>query len=343
MTLDKNIKRIIISRPDAIGDVLLTLPLTGLLKKYFPEVEIIFLGKTYTAPVIQCCQFVDTFINADTLLNLNDEEAILQLKSLNADVIIHVFPHKKVAMLAKKARIPLRIGTTHRFFHWKNINKFVFLSRKNSSLHEAQLNCKLLEGLEIYEIPDLKCIFKYSGFNKISPLHLDFKKLLDPKKKHVIFHPKSRGSGREWPLSHFKSLIDLLPEEKYQIFITGSGEEEKKILAPWIEELPEHVIDLSLKFSLTEFISFIKEVDFLVAAGTGPLHLAAACGINAIGIFPPTKPIHLERWGPIGKKAHALTGNFPDNFDCNKCQKTPEVCPCMAQVSPESVAELILK
>ena len=54
--------RILISRTDSIGDVILTLPVCKILKNYFPQVKIGFLGKSYTRPVIQACSYVDVFI-----------------------------------------------------------------------------------------------------------------------------------------------------------------------------------------------------------------------------------------------------------------------------------------
>ena len=38
---------ILISRADSIGDVVLTLPMAGVLKQILPGVKIIFLGKNY--------------------------------------------------------------------------------------------------------------------------------------------------------------------------------------------------------------------------------------------------------------------------------------------------------
>ena len=38
-----NVKKIIISRTDAIGDVILTLPICGILKMYYPDCKIVFL------------------------------------------------------------------------------------------------------------------------------------------------------------------------------------------------------------------------------------------------------------------------------------------------------------
>ncbi len=337
MLIQPGIKRIIISRPDAIGDVILTLPMCGLIKKHFPFCEVVFLGKTYTKEVIACCEYVDEFINADNLLKLNDNEAAQQLQAINADCIIHVFPNKRIAKLAQQAGIKLRIGTTNRLFHWTTANKLIPLSRKNSDLHESQLNCKLLEGIGIKDVPNLKELYKYIGFTKIKPLSPVFKELIDKNKINVILHPKSNASAREWSLERYKQLILLLPHNKYKIFISGS-DKEKLLLADWIKTLPPEVVDITGKLSLAEFISFINNVDILVAASTGPLHIASACGIHAIGIYPPIKPMHPGRWQPIGKNALAVS----ENKTCNACKNNPQQCSCMNSISAQQIATIIL-
>jgi heptosyltransferase-3 len=336
MTLLKDIKRIIISRPDAIGDVILTLPLCGIIKKHNPNIHVIFLGKTYTQDVIECCEYVDEFINADSLLKLSDKEAIVQLSQYDADAIIHVFPHKGIAAIAKRAKIKIRVGTTNRLHHWTTVNKLVALSRKNSPLHESQLNCKLLQGIGIDEVPDLNRMHQYLGFTRILQVNNLEIEQIDNKKINVILHPKSNASAREWSLQRYAELIHLLPQEKYRIFISGS-EKEKALLEHWILSLPSHVIDVTGKLSLKEFIAFINKADVLVAASTGPLHIASACGIKAIGIYPPIKPMHPGRWKPIGKNAMVLC----NNKNCNACKANPQQCACMNDITAMQVASAI--
>ena len=62
--------KIIISRTDSIGDVILTLPLCVWLKKQFPQTELVFLGRTYTKDIIACFDVVDTFLNFDDFSSL---------------------------------------------------------------------------------------------------------------------------------------------------------------------------------------------------------------------------------------------------------------------------------
>src|SRR5687767_12014805 len=108
----QNIKTIVISRTDSIGDVVLTLPVAHALKEKFPGCKIIFLGKTYTKPVLECCTSIDEIICWDEIMQFDNRKQLDLFKSLNADCLIHVFPNKQVASLTKKAGIPLRIGTS---------------------------------------------------------------------------------------------------------------------------------------------------------------------------------------------------------------------------------------
>jgi ADP-heptose:LPS heptosyltransferase len=70
-----------------------------------------------------------------------------------------------------------------------------------------------------------------------------------------------------------------------------------------------HIQNAIGQFDLAQYISFIHACDALIAASTGPLHIAAALEKHAIGLYPPERPINPERWGPIGKKSVYFKGN----------------------------------
>ncbi len=311
-------KRIIISRTDSIGDVVLTLPMCGILKKKFPDIEIIFIGRTYTGPIIKCCEFVDEFVDWDAWKEKSPQEQIDIVKALRADCIIHVFPARELLWLAKKAKIPMRIATGRRLQTITKVNKPVFFTRKNSSLHEAQLNVKLLKPLGIGEIPLLDELGALYGLKSKQILRDDIRKLIQSDKLTIILHPKSKGSAVEWGIANFVKLIEELPRDKTQIFITGTSAEGEIIRKECdLGSLP--AIDLTGKLSLDELITFIGACDVLVAASTGPLHIAAALGKKAIGLYTPKRPMHPGRWAPIGKyarvlisKQHPLKGEYLD-------------------------------
>jgi heptosyltransferase-3 len=332
------VKRIIISRVDAIGDVVLTLPLAGILKEKYPDATIIFFGKTYTNPVIDACRFIDEFINYNDFEKLDSSGKKKFLKDTNADTIIHVFPKSSIASAAKAAGIKIRIGTTNRLFHWWTCNKLVKLSRRKSDLHEAQLNATLLSPLGIHSDFTLKQLAIYIGLKNIKPLPDKFKTYLSNDKFNLILHPKSHVSAREWSLQHFHQLVNLLPSSRFNIIITGS-EKEKHALSDWLKTLPDHVRNCVGEMTLDELISFINYCDGLVAASTGPLHLAAALGRYAFGIYPPIRPMYPGRWAPLGNTAHY----FVMDKTCSDCRNNPNQCHCMNEITAEEVAKKIVQ
>jgi len=324
-------KTIIISRTDSLGDVVLTLPMAGVLKKIYPGVNICFIGRTYTQAIIETSEHVDHFINWDELSSLPLQDQTEALSACHADAIIHVFPNREIAKLAFRIHIPVRNGTSHRLFHWLWCNKMVPLGRKKSDLHESQLNLKLLLPLGTNQSYSLAEIASYYGLSKVKPLDKKYLCLLDKSRFNLILHPKSKGSGKEWRTENFCELIHLLPKDTYKIFISGTTDDGKR-LTQLFEACGSEVTDITGQMSLSAFISFIHESDGLIAASTGPLHIAAALEKTAIGLFSPIRPMHPGRWSPVGKKASVLVVDK----ECNHC-KGSDWCECMNQITPEQV------
>lgn len=318
------LNNIIISRTDSIGDVVLTLPVAAVLKEHFPHIKIGFLGREYTRAVINSCKYVDEFIELNDFMTRK-----ITVCGQTPEAILHVLPVSTIARRARQLQIPLRIGTTNRLYHWFTCNRLVKLSRKNSDLHEAQLNIKLLEALGINKEYPLKSIANLYGFEKIQPLQAKFSQLIEKDKFNLILHPKSQGNGREWPLENYKLLIRSLNSSQYKIFISGT-EKERKALLPLLKDTKELVTDITGLMSLPEFIAFINACDGFVASGTGPLHIAAALGKNALGIFPPIRPVHPGRWAAVGINAQTFV---VDKF-CEDCRKNSNACLCMMEVQP---------
>ncbi|WP_210521240.1 glycosyltransferase family 9 protein [Hymenobacter terricola] len=330
------------SRTDAIGDVVLTLPVCGRLKQLFPGCRVVLIGRTYTAPVAAACPWVDDFLNVDELLKQPQAEQVAILQAFGAAAIIHVFPNKALARLAQKARIPVRIGTRNRWLHWLTCNRLVALSRRHSPLHEAQLNLKLLQPLGTPPELALPEIADLVRLNAVAPLAPQFAQLLrqrQPGQLNVILHPRSRGSAREWGLGHFGHLARLLHQAGHRVFISGTAAEGEE-LAEWLSQhAPFLTADLTGQLSLPQFIAFIAAADGLVAGSTGPLHLAAALGRHALGLYPPIRPMHPGRWAPLGPHAEYVVFDKPN---CEDCRAQPAACTCIRAIGPMVVAARVL-
>ncbi|MBC6612069.1 glycosyltransferase family 9 protein [Hymenobacter sp. BT507] len=334
-------KTFLISRTDAIGDVVLTLPVAGWLKQTFPGCRVVLLGRTYTQAVADACPWVDSFLNFDELLALPLAAQVQQVRQVQADVVLHVFPNKAVAQLTRLANIPVRIGTRNRWFHWLTCTKLVALSRRNSALHEAQLNLHLLKPLGY--LPDLPLdrVGEWMRLQPRVPVPTAIQELVHarrPGQLNVILHPRSRGSAREWGLPHFGELARLLHAAGHRVWVTGTAAEGAE-LAEWLQEhQPYLAADLTGQLSLPQFIAFIAAADGLVAGSTGPLHLAAALGRHALGLYPPIRPMHPGRWAPLGPHANYLVFDRPN---CTDCRSQPATCTCIKALLPIQVLETV--
>jgi ADP-heptose:LPS heptosyltransferase len=330
----EKLKHILISRTDSLGDVVLTLPLAGYLKSLYPNLKISFLGSSYAQPLVACCEHVDNFVDYTALQTQSLASQTEQIKRLQLDAVLHVFPVPAIAYLMKQAGVPLRIGTSHRIFHWLTCNRLVSFSRKRSELHESQLNFKLLEGLGLNVVLDLQEISSLYGLQPKASVPDGLSSQLDQRFK-LILHPKSKGSAREWSFERFEQLAHLLPEDRFQLLVSGSAQ-ESVLLQPMVQKLGSRVLDVSGKLSLAEFIALIGACDGLVAASTGPLHIAAALGKKALGLYAPMKPIHPGRWKPLGAQADYLV----HDKECSECRKGG-LCACILGIEAREVLERI--
>ena len=324
-------KRIVISRTDNLGDVILTLPLLGYLKAIMPEARIYFIGKRYTHAVIDKCIHVDKFLDREELLK--DPE---KLRAIQADSILFIYPDRQLAKLSRTVGIRKRVATAHRWFNWLYCNYRVDFSRLHSRAHESQLNFKLLSPFKIFWDFDLK---EMAGLYGLVPTLQNHSEYLSSDHVNLIIHPKSKGSAREWHLENFYELAKSLPSDRYRIFVTGLKEEGEAMRRerPDLFDL-EHVTDMTGKLSLDELMSFISQADGLISCSTGVLHLAAALGKYALGLYSPMKPIHPGRWMPIGKNASYMV----IKKNCRDCKRSKD-CKCVNEITPNQVKQRILQ
>jgi ADP-heptose:LPS heptosyltransferase len=327
--------KILLNRTDAIGDLILTLPMVDVIKRQHPDAQVTILGRSYTAPIVAAAALPVGFVDWSELEKKTDSDIVAYLKDFSFDAVVHVFPNKRVARLAKKAGIAVRVGTRRRLYHLWTCNRRIKLSRRNSTLHEAQLNIKLLEGLNIPCDVDLTELQNMGQLQARVSLPKTVETLLPKNKPSVILHPKSKGSAREWDIRNFALLAEMLHSQGMEVFVTGTSEEGKRIKSELGHKIP-HAHDVTGTMTLPELITFISHCQALVAASTGPLHIASALGIHAVGMYPPIKPMHPGRWAPIGKNATVLCSEK----ECSACRKQNS-CSCMQEILPDMILRAI--
>lgn len=310
-------KHYLLSRTDGIGDVILTLPMAAVIKEAEPGAKVSFLGRNYTRDVVNCCQKVDAFHSWDDLQSQTEAEQLKTVSEWGIDTVVHVFPRAEVVDLMHKAKIPTRVATARRWHTLTRVNKPLWYSRKKSDLHEAQLNLKMLQALGMNPSLNQDSIPEKYAFQAIKEQLPDLPFFQAEKK--VVLHPLSHGSAVEWPIEQFASLASDLVAKGYAVAISGTQQERERMgdAFRWDE-----LTDFGGKLNLKQLIYAISLSDGLIAASTGPLHIAAALGIHAVGLYTPKRPLHPGRWAPIGRNAdfivsevHPEDGKLPISVD----------------------------
>lgn len=329
-------KTVLISRTDSIGDVVLTLPMCVWIKAKFPTAKILFLGQTYTKPVLECLPEIDQLVDWTELTKMPESSRLDLIKSWNVDVCIHVFPNKEVASLMRKAKIPMRVGTSHRTFHFLTCNHRVSFTRKNSDFHESQLNFELLRPFGITELPSLEQLTAWMESFRAKDVALPafLETYLTSNAKRVILHPRSQGSALEWPIEKYAIVANDLLDRGFQVFFTGT--ETDGIYIRSMIPKHENCVDTTGKLSLDQLLNFISKCDYLVACSTGPLHLAGVFGLKTIGLYAPQRPIHPGRWKALGKNVHILVND--ENTEHSKIRPSQNA---VEQIESFRVIELI--
>ena len=301
----KPIKKILVIRPDRLGDVILTLPVVRNLKESFPDASITYLCTEYTAQILESYSLISDLIIYDReneykgfkkILNL-----ALELRDCNFDLAIHLLPRYPLALATYFAQIKYTVGTGFRWYSFLFTHR-QYDHRKYNLYHEAEYNLRLLKkiGIDSNYNPDV-----YSYFNFPETLIDSVQKIITEKfnrRPFIIIHPGSGGSSIDWPLNHFIKLIKLLDEwGKYDVGVTGVAA-EKDLLAP-LYQSDVKFVDLVGIFDLNKLALFLKSSTLFISNSTGPLHLAVAMGTQVLGFYPNSPGLGPDRWGPFGNSS----------------------------------------
>ena len=310
------VQRVLITRTDAIGDLVLTLPLAGWLKQSAPQTEVTFLVRTYVSPVAEAADAVDEVLiwNPDSPPNLN-----------GFDAVILAYPDPLVVRAGRNATIPIRIGTGRRFMTIRMLTHRVWQSRKRSGRHETWHSLNLLyrlhltpgwfkPGLKVPETPQewsALCKWNLVPWELAQQNIPDASTWLVSSLRCVIFHPGSHGSANNWSIDRYREAAEWFLDRGCRILLTGTHAEGMTMERLRSLKHP-NFIDLTGQLELGELMSLIQSVDGLLASSTGPLHLAATLATPCVGLYGKEAPVWPERWHPVGIHAHWLVAENED-------------------------------
>jgi heptosyltransferase II len=128
----------------------------------------------------------------------------------------------------------------------------------------------------------------------------------------IALAPGAVGPGKKWPTPHYAELARRLAADGLPVLVIG-GPSETPLAAEIVAAGGAAVRDFT-GTDLREAILALAACRLAVSNDSGLLHIAAALGTPAIGIFGPTSP---RLWAPLNPLAATLEP--PADLPCPAC------------------------
>lgn len=333
--------KILIFKPGAIGDIIMSTPLVRQLRKNFPKSTIDYLVGKKAKPILENNKNINQLISFDEnifyrkqwrdYLNLS-----LFIRNRKYDVIFVLNKHKLYNLTALIWGIPKRIG-------FDRSGEGIFLNYKvpfYGARHHIFYNLNLIAGLgvkpnyndwmpEIFLTPKEKNFAqKFWQENKLT------------REKVIGICPggganiKNKEEIRRWPSIKYIELIEKLERENFKVILIG-GASDQDIAKSILEKV--NCFSLVGKTSLLEAGAIIAKCHSLICTDSGLMHLASAVNERVISIFGPTNP--LEK-APLHKKSQWI---WKPEVGCSPCYDLKGRFPkckdrkCLNLISPDDI------
>lgn len=315
-------KKILVARPDRLGDVILSTPVLRALKTEFPDTQVGLLVRGFAQPLLKGLKTVDSILVYDPEGRHQGWKGVQTLKS---EIQAHGFDWAvvlqdqwPVTAAVRMAGIPNRVGPLSKPWSYLAFNHGIRQHRSDASQNEADYNLDLLAPLgisetrpkpEVYLSPirkqDARMFLINSGWHEHEPL--------------VVVHPGMGGSALNWNEVSYIQLVEKLHDAGACVMLTA-GTEEQDILNRFSQRLEHRAIYYGGKRAqgLDVFAGVLSFADVVVAPSTGPLHLAHALGKPVVGIYPPIQVQSIKRWGPYQAEGSSVAPkvNCPEKYRC---------------------------
>lgn len=319
------IKKILIIRLGAIGDVINTSVIASSIKAKHPDVVIHYLTLDFIAPLLK---------------NNPDIDRVLTVCDRRKKNPLHLIKIGFVLLFQKYDAI-INLSNTIRN------SIFTFLSgvknvvkRQKAPGHAAEVffqsakslfdDVEMPKSVKLCPDPEIKNRIKSRIENYAKP--------------YLVLNPGGANDkdrqGRIWVDKYWIELGNKLVETYGgTVFITGSKSERENHLK--YSEIKNSVI-FSGELSLAESAALFSICDLFISGDSGPLHMAAGVGVRTLGIMGSTTG---QGCGPYSPNGSYIT----PVYKCAGCgmTKCPELkegavyTPCISTITPDMVLNKI--
>ncbi len=354
------VRRILVIRPDHLGDLLLAFPAIHLLRAAFPSAAITALVGPWGRAVIErhpavaevrTCEFPGfTRQSKGSLLapyRLLAHEAD-RLRDFDLAVVLR-HDHWWGALLAHTAGIPQRWG-----YDVPECAPFLTtVVPYVSGQHAAAQNLALIQGAcaalgiscPVASAPT-QLEFPYSAAEAAFARELLASRGVPETAPLVAIHPGAGAAVKLWPAERYAQVADALHAEWGACIVLTGSRDELRLAWAVAATMRHDPIVLAGMTSLGQLAALLAACDLVIGADSGPLHLAVAVGTPTLHLYGPADPRLFGPWSPHTPERHHVIMSPRPCAPCHRLDYAPgelPAHPCMAEIGVAQVLDAIAR
>lgn len=342
--------RILLIRPDHLGDVLLATPAMRALRAARPSAEIHALVGPWSGDVLESCDALDRVLtlpfpgfSRTPNANLRSPYQLAwatsrHLRRVHYSAAIILRPdHWWGALVAWLAGIPVRIG-----YALPDVEPFLTQALPWSLEHAVLQNARLI-GQMTPTPPDeaaLHLAYTVSPEDRAWASGYLNEAGVPDGERLIVIHAGAGALLKHWEPARWALVADRLARQaNARIALTG-GEAELQLTHAIAQQMREKPVLLAGETRIGTLAAVLERAALALGPDSGPLHLAAAAGTPTVALFGPADPAEFRPWGPEAQ--HIV---LTSDIGCRPCRildwrgDSPQNHPCLRDISVERVVE----
>ncbi len=317
-------KRILITRTDRLGDVVLSTPVIRAVRRAYPSAYIAFMVRPENKDVVIHNPDLDEVViydkNGSRRSFLQTLLFALSLRKKRFDTALALHPENRTHIIMFFAGVPRRIGYDRKL-PWL-LTKKIPHRKQVGDKHEVDYNLDMARkaGFEIGEADRIPYIVTSDKDKKMIDATL---KTCGISGDIIAFHVGASCPSKRWPVERFAEVADeLYTKYKCDIVLVG-GDDTEELSGRMTSLMRSKAVDLTGALLLGELAEFLSRCRLFISNDSGPVHVAAAVGTPVISLFGRKDPgLSPKRWGPVGGSGKVLHKDAGcDECRAHECEK----------------------
>jgi ADP-heptose:LPS heptosyltransferase len=334
--------KILILREDAIGDMVLAMPVVSALHDRFPSAEITVLVSNYSGngELIAHLPYVHELMLSPQIQSFRDVLAFAKvLRSKKFTHSVHLSTRAGTSWacflgVSKNSGDKAVLGLLPVFFRWGR-----FCPPHDMMVHQVQRNFGLLRPFGLSERDAASWPLRLTPHpddaaavrEKLQTRGFDFGK------KTLCIHLGAAGGNKPVLPDKYAAYAMSLHRDSpdIQIMITGASDEEKSFRDQFLAKIDFPVIDMVGATRLREVLTLLTYCHVFVGIDTGPAHMAAGLGVPQL-LLSTSKRVLPFKWGPWLNRHRIVRENSRCAISCHA-----RACAEWTCVDDLSVADMV--